>query len=121
MKTFLFSLLLSLCLVLSSASNSFAQTPVPSPTPSTYNLQWDHDGVNLDGFKFYIDGTVSDLGLVIRRPDGTYRIPFPALTPGTHTLEVSAYNIAGESGKAVLSIRVVVIPADPTNLIIVVG
>ena len=103
------------------ASTAFAQGPVPSPTPANWFLAWDHNGINVDGFKLFIDGgTGVDLGLPTPQPDGRYQVPFPALTPGTHTLEVAAFNVAGDSGRAVLVIEVVVIPADPTNLGIVV-
>ena len=96
-----------------------AQEPVPSPTPTNWFLAWDHNGINVDGFKLFIDGgNVFDLGLPTPEPDGKYLSPFPALTPGPHTLEVSAFNVAGESGKATLVVNVVVVPADPTNLII---
>lgn len=109
-------LLLALCLLPALAS---AQTPVPSPTPATTQLAWNHDGVNLDGFALYVDGTRSDVGLPTRQPDGSYRIPFPALTPGNHTLEVAAYNLAGESTRITLTVTVVVVPAPPTGLRIV--
>lgn len=102
------------------ASTVLAQQPVPAPTPSTTKLAWNHDGVNVDGFRLTIDGgTPTDLGAVTRQADGHYEIAFPALTPGLHTLSLVAYNIAGNSASAVLSVRLVAIPADPTNLRII--
>ena len=101
---------------------AYAQVPVPSPTPVTTMLAWDHDGVNVTGFRLRLDGGVpSDLGAVVRQADGHYEIRFPALTPGLHVVAISAYNIAGESGAATLSVQLVVIPATPSNLRIVVN
>ena len=112
-------LLVILSSVLLISTQAFAQEPVPSPTPANYFLGWNHNGINVDGFKLFIDGgNVFDLGLPTPEPDGKYLSPFPALTPGPHTLEVLAFNVAGESGKAVLVVNVVVVPADPSNLII---
>lgn len=108
-----------LSLLLSLAAPLAAQTPVPSPIPPTTMLAWDHDGVSVDGFALYVDGVRSDLALPPRQSDGSYRAPFPALTPGTHTIEIAAYNLAGESTRASLSVRVVVIPSAPSNLRIV--
>lgn len=108
---------------LSAAAAAQTPTPVPSPTPATIMLAWEHDEVNLDGFHLYVDSgtpnaTVTDMGL----PPKTgvqFRYPFPALTPGVHQLEVDAYNIAGNSGRASLSVRVVVVPVTPTNFQII--
>lgn len=43
--------------------------------------------------------------------------PFPAFTPGNHTLTLSAKNIAGESAKtAPFAFTFIVTPATPTGL-----
>ena len=108
-----------ICLSLLMPGIVEAQVSVPAPTPSSYRLAWDHTGANVDGFALYIDSARQDLGPVIPVV-GVYSIAFPALTPGVHTLEVRAYNLAGESGPATLLVTVVVIPADPGNLRIIV-
>lgn len=103
--------------VLLLASGLSAQTPVPSPTPTTYLACWDHDGINVDGFRMFSDGSQVFSGSPARRPDGSYCTPFPALTPGDHQLAVEAFNIAGPSkGRAVLNVRLVVIPSDAGNV-----
>jgi hypothetical protein len=118
MKRVFFALVFTFALGLGSA---FAQEPVPSPTPTTTRLAWNHDGANLAGFRFYIDsGAAQDVGIPSQTPAGLYNIAFPALTPGIHVLEVSAYNQFFESGRASLSVRVVIVPIDPTNLQIII-
>ena|SRR5688572_9441272 len=47
----------------------------------------------------------------------TCQVPFPAFTPGQHTIEISAENAAGESNNsAPLTFTFVVVPSPPTNL-----
>ena len=105
-------------LMLSTLAFAQPSTPtVPIPVPSSTNLAWNHDGVDVDGFRLYIDdGPSVDLGAVTRRQDGSYAVPFPALTPSLHTLGISAYNGAGESGRATLEVRMRAVPTNPTNL-----
>lgn len=44
------------------------------------------------------------------------RVPFPAFTPGSHTITLTAGNAAGESSPSpVLSFTFVVIPAPPSQ------
>ena len=101
------------------AGEVMGQTQVPSPTPATTRLCWDHDGANLDRFTLAVDaGTPSDVGKPA--PTGqTYCVPFPALTPGNHTLVVAACNIAGCSASAPFPVSVVVVPTPPGTLRIV--
>lgn len=119
------ALILSLLLMFSAAATAGAQTtPVPSPTPPTTKLAFDHDGINVDGYHLYTDAAA--VGVVIQAvaiatPAPHFESPFPALTPGVHTLQVKAFNIAGESiGSNILSVRLVVIPNGPTNLRLIV-
>lgn len=43
--------------------------------------------------------------------------PFPAFTPGSHTIQITASNVAGESAKsAVFSFTFVVVPGIPVNI-----
>ena len=115
-KIVLVSVLLALaCLVVPSAAN--AQTTVPLPTTS--KLSWDHDGVNTDGYKLQIDGgekLAVTATCAITSGVRSCEIPFPALTPGNHTLIVIAWNIAGEAGSDPFAVTVVVVPAKPVNI-----
>ena len=113
--------ILMIALFLFVAAPAWAQTPVPSPTPAAYSIEWTHDGVNLEGFIVQVDGVrVADL-LPERRPDGTYRVPVPAMTPGAHTITVEAYNVAGRSAPTTLAVTVMSVPSAVTGLRIVGG
>lgn len=98
------------------AAEVVAQTQVPSPTPATTRVMWDHDGINTDRYLLIVDGgTPTDLGKPT--PTGqTYSTAFPALTPGTHSLVICAENIAGRACAAPLSVAVVVVPTTPTQV-----
>lgn len=95
-----------------------AQTPVPSPTPPTTTLWWDHDGVNTSGYALTVDGVraVVDATCSVREGVRQCIIPFPALTPGNHVLIVSAFNDAGEALSDPFPVIVFVQPAKPTNI-----
>jgi len=111
--------LLFVLLVLLLALPVSAQTPVPSPTPPTTRLAFDHDGVNTDGYKLQIDSqaaAVVTATCAVVSAVRTCEIPFPALTPGAHTLVLIAWNIAGEAASAPFAVTVVVIPAVPVNI-----
>jgi hypothetical protein len=101
------------------AVSAAAQTPVPSPTPSTTRLAWTHDGVNTDRYELSVDGAITDLGPLTPYSGTEYRIPFPALTPGSHTLIVRACNVAGCAASEPFPVQVVVQPAAPAALRIV--
>jgi hypothetical protein len=99
-----------------------AQTPVPSPTPATTKLAFDHDGVNTDGYRLKIDAAAAVAITPTCAVVGSVRscdIPFPALTPGAHTLIVIAWNIAGEAQSDPFAVNVIVVPAKATNIRIV--
>ncbi len=102
--------------------------PLPSsevsltlPVPTSTYLAFDHDGMNTDGYRLYVDGGAAT-ALLITAVNGHWETTFPALTPGPHTLIVRAFNTAGESPDSnVLAVRVVVtIPTAVSNLRIVV-
>lgn len=103
-----------------------AQTATPSN-----KLAWDQPGPDLATvsaytYKYYPDGGTTGTaltGVTCLAPvsgstaAGTCSVAFPAFTPGTHTLTLTASNAAGESAQsAALSFRMVVIPAVPLNL-----
>lgn len=109
----------TLCLLLPAIG--WAQTPVPSPTPPTIKLGWDHDGINTDGYKLSIDGTVTVITpTCVAGTPRTCEIPFPALTPGNHTILVIAFNAAGEAASDPFLVTVFVQPAKATNLRIII-
>lgn len=72
--------------------------------------------MNTDRYLLIVDGGApTDLGRPT--PTGqTYATPFPALTPGTHTITICAENVAGRSCAAPLSVAVVVVPTTPTQV-----
>lgn len=116
-----YALALAFALVVGVATAS-AQTPVPSPTPPTTRLGFDHDGVNTDGYRLKVDDvtalvTATCTGVAAAR---TCEIPFPALTPGNHTLWVIAFNAAGEAASDPFPVTVFVQPAKATNIRIIV-
>lgn len=112
-------LLLAATLLLVLPVLAHAQTDV-TPGPTT-KLAWDHDGINVDRFELKVDGTLSATIPFAFEQDGTYETPFPALTPGVHQLIVAACNIAGCADSDPFLVRVVVVPAKPSNIRIVVG
>ncbi len=103
------------------AAEVVAQTQVPSPTPASTRIAWDHDGANTDRYLLIVDGGApTDLGKPT--PTGqTYSTAFPALTPGTHSLVICAENIAGRACAAPLTVAVVVVPTMPAAVRIVTG
>lgn len=100
-----------------------ASAQVPSPTPANVKIGWDHDGFNTDGYALIVDGVRS---VIVATCTGTAPVlvcttPFPAMTPGTHTLQVEAFNAAGAGISTPLSVTVFVKPGDPTGVRIIIG
>jgi len=110
------------CLVaVGAAAEVTAQVQVPSPTPASARLMWDHDGVNTDRYLLIVDGGApTDLGKPTPTA-GTYAVPFPALTPGNHSLVLCAENIAGRGCTAPLTVALVVVPTMPTQFKVVIS
>jgi hypothetical protein len=96
-------------------------------TPAA-NLVWDQPNVanaveaQAMTYYYYADGAVVAVvlsGVVCAgSAPVTCQVPFPAFTPGTHTLQLSAANAAGEGPKSAppLSFTFVVLPSAPTNV-----
>lgn len=118
MKTVLGALCLALVL---GSVPAVAQTPVPSPTPPATKLSWDHDGINTDGYRLKIDDVTSVVvaTCAVVNAVRTCDTPFPALTPGTHTLWVIAFNAAGEASSDPFLVSVFVQPTKPTGIRII--
>lgn len=83
-----------------TARNTWTGTPVAA-------LAWDQpsDSLWISGFALSVDGSRIDLGLLDPVPctdpadfDWCYRTPLPPTAPGSHQIQVSAYNENGESG-----------------------
>ncbi len=110
--------LLALWPTLAAAQSS--TTIVPSPTPTTTRLMWDHDGLNVESWKLHLDATEEPI-TPTKEAAEAWSIPFPALTPGEHVLKVSACNIGGCGTSDPFAVKVVVIPAKPSALRVAVG
>ena len=90
-------------------------------------LAWDQTGTTAPEAqamtcKIYADGAsigTTLTGVTCSSPGGLTggSVAFPAFTPGTHTLQLTASNAAGESAKsAVFTFTFVVVPAVPANV-----
>lgn len=110
------------------ATPVFAQTPVTTAN----KIGWDQQAPSLAEaqaytYKYYPDGVTIGIVLTgvtctaVNAPTGTVvpqcEVAFPAFTPGSHTLTLTASNSAGESVKSpTLSFAFVIIPTAPSNL-----
>ena len=101
-----------------------AQVIVPSPTPSTLKLLWDHPGTNVDKFLVCVDALpCTDVPLTAALPAETpqtpglkvYGVAWPSMTPGTHSLIVKASFLGAEAAATSLPVTLVVVTA-PTGL-----
>lgn len=112
--------------LLFAASTAFAQNP---PATGTNKIGWDQEGPSLTEvqaytWKYYADKSVVGVSLTGVSCTGTAspyqcEVSFPAFTPGTHTLTLTATNLAGESPQSnPLNFTFVVTPSAPKNLII---
>lgn len=105
---------------LAFASSAFAQ----AGTNST--LAWDQPNTtateaNTYTFRMYPDGSATGTVLAGVTCSGAAPVvclvPFPAFTPGSHTLQLTAGNVAGESAKsAAFAFTFVVVPSIPTAI-----
>jgi hypothetical protein len=98
------------------------------PATPANSILWDQGGpdlatVNGYTFKYYPDGAAA--GITFPAPvvctgtvsPFTCKVPYPAFTPGAHTIIVTASNVAGESAKTgTLSFTFAVVPTAPANL-----
>lgn len=78
-------------------------------------------------YKYYDNGSTTPQTLIGVTCTGTTspfacQAPFPAFTPGNHSVTLTASNIAGESPKtSPLDFTFIVSPASPTNFRIIGG
>lgn len=103
-------------------STAWAQSVTP-----TSRLAWDQQAATVAEaqaltYRYFADGGttgVSVTGVTCTGPTAPFvcQVPFPAFTPGAHTIRLTAGNTAGESAlSAALSFVFVVIPTPPANL-----
>ena len=95
-------------------------------TPAS-KLTWDQTAPDLASaaaytYLYYPDGATTSVTLTAVTCTGTVspfvcQVAFPAFTPGSHTLTLSASNVAGESAhSAPFAFVFVVVPSVPTNI-----
>ena len=121
--------LLTLCVVLGFAPAVGAQTPTVQADKLGWSQTTTASELSLLSFAVFIDGArqpLADVSCVVSSTAGVYDCvaPFPAMTPGAHTIELVAIRTEGtlvvESAKsAPFAIRLVVGPAVPAALKIV--
>jgi hypothetical protein len=93
-------LLVGLCLC---ASPLFAQTPCPSPCTltvgQTYAVTASHDGLNVTGYRVYLDGAKLGADLPITAlQSGTVTVAaLTAPARGAHSLQLAAFNEDAET------------------------
>jgi hypothetical protein len=93
------------------ASQAFAQTnPVPVSQP--FQVQYDHDGLNVTGFQCGLDG--KPLGGVLGSTARACGIP--GLSAGQHTITVEAINAFGRTASVPVTATAGTPPNAPTNL-----
>jgi hypothetical protein len=123
-------LVLVAVLVLSALAVPVAAQTSP-PAVSSNKLGWTQTAPTLADaqaltFKLYADGAATGAVLAgvtctATTTSGVFacEVPFPAFTPGNHSVQLTAGNVAGESAKsAPLAFTFVVVPAVPTGLVI---
>lgn len=105
-----------------------AAVAAPAQTPTTGTpLVWDQpnvaDAAEAQSFtyRYYADGAATGIVLAGVVCSGSAPVicqaPFPAFTPGPHSLTLTASNSAGESApSAALAFTFVVVPTSPANL-----
>jgi len=118
MKRILFAIIILLV-----ATTVYAQPPATGSN----KIGFDQEGPSLTEvqaytWKYYADSATTGIVLANVTCAGTAspyqcEAPFPAFTPGRHTLTLTTSNLAGESVKsAPLDFAFVVTPGAPTNL-----
>lgn len=110
-------------ILLCFASVAFAQPPATGKN----KIGFDQDAPSLTEvqtytWKYFADAATTGIVLVGVTCTGTVtpyqcEAPFPAFTPGNHTLTLTTSNLAGESAKSLpLSFAFVVTPGAPIGL-----
>jgi hypothetical protein len=98
-----------------------------SQATNTSKIAWDQAALTLSDsqgytYKYYPDGSATGTAfanVVCTGATSPFQCeaPFPAFTPGNHTIQLTAGNIAGESVKtSPFAFAFVVTPASPSNV-----
>ena len=126
-----FSKLMLACVWCLLGAAVVAQGPVATPSSKFQFDQPAPDVATANGYTFrlYADGAatgaiVAGVVCVAGATAGvqTCTMPFPAFTPGAHTVQLTAANVAGESPKSSpFAFTLVVIPGAPSNLRVITG
>lgn len=114
----------ALLVVLVGTAAAQTPTPVPSAQQAGLRLAWDHDGIATTGYRLVIDGqapteVAATCAVEAATKVRTCAVPFPALTPGEHTIVVVAYNAQASASSEPFAVVVYVDPAKPVNIRII--
>jgi hypothetical protein len=123
MRNVMMALLLLLALAVPASAQTEEKCPCTITTADVVTLAFDHDSLNTTGYYFYVDGMQIGTVPTSMIVSGGVQIPIAAgsIPAGSYRLELSAFNAAGESGKALLELTVVeatlppTVPNAPTN------
>jgi hypothetical protein len=109
-------LIIVVAVFLGLATPALAQLPIEAG--KQFTLAATHDGVNVDGFRVYVDGAQAapDIPASAVVSGTVTSAPLAGLTPGSHTLQMSAFNAIGEVKSAPLLISAITLPTAPTGL-----
>ena len=111
--------LVTVAVLIGSAQPVTAQTTAV-PANTAFQLQFAHDGVNVTGYRCYVDGKPAGADLpASARVGGTVTCTVPGQSVGAHTVQAAAFNTFGETRSATLAFTTGTPPAAPTNLQIV--
>jgi hypothetical protein len=96
----------------------------PAVVPGTTLLLFDHDGLRVDKWERQIDAEAwAAVSPVKGAQVGTttpavfvWSIPFPAVTPGPHTITLRACNAAGCAASPAFAFTVIAMPSAPANI-----
>jgi hypothetical protein len=108
--------------LLAFSASALAQTPATQ----TNKIAWDQAALSLAEaqgytYKYYADGAATGTTLlkvtcVGNTPPYQCEVPFPAFTPGPHTLTLTASSAGVESAQsATLAFTFAIVPAIPAN------
>jgi hypothetical protein len=122
MKRLLFTVL---CLLVATVGLT-AQAPIGTPTSVFLFDQAAPDAATAQAYTYriYVDGAATGQAVpgvlcVTGATAGvhTCRMPFPAFAPGSHSVQLTAGNAAGESGKSTaFTFTLVAVPGVPGNI-----
>lgn len=113
--------------VLFALAFTFTASFAAGQATSSKQLEWDQPNATVAEasaytFKYYPDAattgtTLTGVTCFLNGTTTVCRVSFPAFTPGSHTLQLTASNAAGESAKSlVFTFTFVVVPSAPSSI-----